>query len=116
MESRTSSGLGRNADFSSEIAFLRVFCDVGWKVVHGRGVRGEGKPFPAGSRYVRPKGRRILGSSGRPGTSFGRLFGRLGGILVVRQGAGNILQYCCAGRAARGGPKREITRSGDGKT
>ena len=55
MESRTPSGVGESEDLGSEGAFSRVFCDVGWKVVQGRGVRGEGKPSPAGSRYVRPR-------------------------------------------------------------
>ena len=46
----------------------------------------------------------ILGSSGRPGTSFWRLFGSLGPHFGGPGGAGNILQYCCPGWLAGGGP------------
>ena len=50
----------------------------------------------------------ILGSSGRPGTSFWQLFGCLGRILVVREGAGNTVQYCYPGWLAGGGPRKTI--------
>ena len=60
----------------------------------------------------------ILGSSGRPGTSFGRLFGRLGPHFGGPQGAGNMLQYllCLArpGWLAGLDPGGARTRSGEG--
>ena len=54
----------------------------------------------------------ILGSSGTAWDLILAAFWPPGAALV-RQGAGNILKYCCPGRAARGGPKREVTRSGE---
>ena len=39
--SRTPSGLGQNASLTRKYAFLRVFNNVGWKGVQGRGVGGK---------------------------------------------------------------------------
>ena len=42
-------------------------------------------------------------------------WGPWGRILVVRQGAGNILQYCCPGWLGWGGPRIEVTTKLEGK-